>query len=71
VNPARKKRIAIVIANPATSITTGWPVGFWWSKLTHSYYLLTESGMNGLDLQAALARGLATHCRPCSSIGAH
>jgi putative intracellular protease/amidase len=21
-----------------------WPVGFWWSELTHSYYLLTESG---------------------------
>jgi putative intracellular protease/amidase len=44
VNPARKKRVAIVIANPATSTTTGWPVGFWWSELTHAYYLLTESG---------------------------
>jgi putative intracellular protease/amidase len=44
VNPARKKRIAIVIANPATSTTTGWPVGFWWSELTHSYYLLSENG---------------------------
>jgi len=44
VNPARKKRVAIVIANPATSTTTGWPVGFWWSELTHSYYLLTEAG---------------------------
>ena len=44
VNPARKKRVAIVIANPATSTTTGWPVGFWWSGCPHSYYLLTESG---------------------------
>src|SRR5262245_55556204 len=44
VNPARKKRVAIVIANPATSTTSGWPVGFWWSELTHSYYLLTETG---------------------------
>jgi putative intracellular protease/amidase len=44
VNPARRKRVAIVIANPATSTTTGWPVGFWWSELTHSYYLLSESG---------------------------
>ena len=35
VNPARKKRVAIVIVDPATSTTTGWPVGFWWSKLTH------------------------------------
>ena len=44
VNPARKKRVAIVIANPSTSTTTGWPVGFWWSELTHSYYVLTENG---------------------------
>jgi putative intracellular protease/amidase len=44
VNPTRKKQVAIVIANPATSATTGWPVGFWWSELTHSYYLLTERG---------------------------
>jgi putative intracellular protease/amidase len=44
VNPERKKRVAIVIANPATSTTTGWPVGFWWSELTHSYFLLTEQG---------------------------
>src|SRR4029434_8343145 len=44
VNPARRKRVAIVIANPATSTTTGWPVGVWWSELTHSYYLLTERG---------------------------
>jgi putative intracellular protease/amidase len=44
VNPARRKRIAIVIANPAISTTTGWPVGFWWSELTHSHYLLSEKG---------------------------
>jgi putative intracellular protease/amidase len=44
VNPRKKKRVAIVIANPTTSTTTGWPVGFWWSELTHTYYLLTEPG---------------------------
>ena len=44
VNRARKKRIAIVIANPATSTTTGWPVGFWWSELTHSYFQFSETG---------------------------
>ena len=27
VNAAAKKRVAIVIANPAISSTTGWPVG--------------------------------------------
>jgi putative intracellular protease/amidase len=44
VNPKSKKRVAIVIANPAVSVTTGWPVGFWWSELTHPYYVFTEKG---------------------------
>jgi putative intracellular protease/amidase len=26
------------------SSTTGWPVGFWWSELTHPYYAFTEAG---------------------------
>jgi putative intracellular protease/amidase len=46
-NPSNKnhpKRVAIVIANPATSSTTGWPVGFWWSELAHPYYALHEAG---------------------------
>ena len=43
-NPTRPKRIALVIANPAVSSTTGWPVGFWWSELTHPYYVFTEQG---------------------------
>jgi len=38
------KRIALVIANPAVSSTTGWPVGFWWAELTHPYYVFTEKG---------------------------
>jgi len=44
VNPKRAKRVAIVIANPAKSTTTGWPVGFWWSELTHPYLAFTEAG---------------------------
>jgi putative intracellular protease/amidase len=44
VNPNHPKQVAIVIANPAVSTTTGWPVGFWWSELTHPYYFLTEAG---------------------------
>jgi putative intracellular protease/amidase len=46
-NPSNKRnprRVAIVIANPATSSTTGWPVGFWWSELTHPYYAFHEAG---------------------------
>jgi putative intracellular protease/amidase len=44
VNPAKQKRVAIVLSNPAISTTTGWNVGFWWSELTHPYYELTEKG---------------------------
>jgi putative intracellular protease/amidase len=43
-NPARPKRVAIVVSNPAVSSTTGWPVGFWWSELTHPYFFLNEVG---------------------------
>ena len=46
-NPANRqapKRIAIVIANPAVSTTTGWPVGFWWSELTHPWLAFEEVG---------------------------
>ncbi|MGX5831596.1 type 1 glutamine amidotransferase domain-containing protein [Mesorhizobium sp. 43Arga] len=44
VNALRPKRVAIVIANPAISTTTGWPVGFWWSELTHPWFAFTERG---------------------------
>ncbi len=44
VSPKHPKRIAIVIANPAMSTTTNWPVGFWWSELSHPYYEFAEKG---------------------------
>ena len=44
VNRTKLKRVAIVISNPALSTTTGWPVGFWWSELTHPYYSFHEQG---------------------------
>lgn len=44
VNARSKKRVALVIANPTVSSTTGWPVGFWWSELTHPYYVFSEAG---------------------------
>ncbi len=44
VQPARRKRVAIVISNSAVATTTGWPVGFWWSELTHPYFQFTEEG---------------------------
>ena len=36
--------MAIVISNFGVSTTTGWPVGFWWSELSHPYIFLTEKG---------------------------
>ena len=44
VRPGSPKRVAIVIANPTVSTTTGWPVGFWWSELTHPYFCFREAG---------------------------
>ncbi len=44
VDARARRRIALVIANPAVSTTTGWPVGFWWAELTHPYLAFTEHG---------------------------
>ena len=42
---SKAKKVLIVVANPATSTTLGWPVGFWGAELTHPYYELTERGV--------------------------
>src|SRR5260370_34287243 len=44
VNRKNPKRVAIVISNPVVSTTTSWPVGFWWSELSHPYFRFTELG---------------------------
>ena len=44
LNPATPKRIVIVVSNPAVSKQTGWPVGFWWAELTHTYWEFVEHG---------------------------
>jgi putative intracellular protease/amidase len=36
--------VLMVVANPATSTTTGWPVGFWASELFHPWYEFREAG---------------------------
>lgn len=43
-NVRKPKRVAIVLSNPAVSSTTGWPVGFWWSELSHPYSAFQEKG---------------------------
>jgi putative intracellular protease/amidase len=42
--PNAKKKVLMIVANPSTSKTTGWPVGFWWAELTHPYWAFTEAG---------------------------
>jgi putative intracellular protease/amidase len=42
---SKPKRVLIVVSNPATATTVGWPVGFWGAELTHPYYELTERGV--------------------------
>lgn len=44
VNSNRRKRVALVLSNPAVSTTTGWPCGFWWSELAHPYHKFDEQG---------------------------
>ncbi|MEC3952291.1 hypothetical protein VMT65_04505 [Nocardia sp. CDC153] len=44
VDPNRPKRVLIVASNPAVSRQTGWPIGFWWSELSHPYWEFTEHG---------------------------
>jgi len=39
-----KGKVLIVVANPAKSTTTGWPVGFWGAEFTHPYLEFTEAG---------------------------
>jgi putative intracellular protease/amidase/glyoxylase-like metal-dependent hydrolase (beta-lactamase superfamily II) len=40
------KKILMIVANPSTSPLTGWPIGFWWSELTHPYAAFREAGFD-------------------------
>jgi putative intracellular protease/amidase len=44
LNPEKPKRIVVLASNPAVSEQTGWPIGFWWSELTHPYWEFFEHG---------------------------
>ncbi|MEM1362777.1 MAG: type 1 glutamine amidotransferase domain-containing protein [Pseudomonadota bacterium] len=39
-----QKKVLMIVANPATSPVTGWPVGFWWAELSHPYWVFSEAG---------------------------
>jgi putative intracellular protease/amidase len=44
VDAIAPKKILLVASNPAVSEKTGWPIGFWWSELTHPYWEFVENG---------------------------
>jgi putative intracellular protease/amidase len=44
LDPANKKRVLMVVANPTVHPTLQYPVGFWASELTHAYVALSEAG---------------------------
>jgi putative intracellular protease/amidase len=44
IDTLRPKKILIVASNPALSEQTGWPIGFWWSELTHPYWEFVQHG---------------------------
>ena len=51
---AAPKKVLMVASNPATSEVTGWPVGFWWSELSHPY---EEFAREGYDITIASPEG--------------
>ena len=44
LDPAHPRRVLLVASNPTVSERTGWPIGFWWSELTHPYWELSRHG---------------------------
>ena len=37
-------KVLMIVANPATSPVTGWPIGFWWAELSHAWHAFSEAG---------------------------
>lgn len=44
IDTTRTRRVLLLASNTTTSAQTGWPIGFWWSELTHPYWTFTEAG---------------------------
>ena len=57
VATTKRPHVLMVVANPTTATTTGWPVGFWASELTHPYYEFTRANADSWR-GSALLRGL-------------
>lgn len=41
---ASAKRVLMIVANPAVSPVTGWPIGFWAAELTHPWVEFVDAG---------------------------
>lgn len=37
-------KVLMIVANPATSPVTGWPIGFWWAELSHAWLKFRDAG---------------------------
>lgn len=44
LNPDKPKRVLIIVANPAVSGQTGWPIGVWAAEFVHPYWEFVENG---------------------------
>src|SRR4029453_17187960 len=42
VTTSKRPKVRMVVANPPTLTTTGWPIGFWAAELTHPYYEFSQ-----------------------------
>lgn len=41
---SKPRKILMVVANPAVSEITGWPIGFWAAEMVHPWYAFREVG---------------------------
>ena len=43
-NAGNNGKILMIVSNPAVSTQTGWPIGVWYSELTHPYWIFSDNG---------------------------
>ncbi|NBW37350.1 MAG: type 1 glutamine amidotransferase domain-containing protein, partial [Cytophagia bacterium] len=43
-NAGHKGKILMIASNPSISKQTNWPIGAWYSEVTHPYWAFTEAG---------------------------
>ncbi len=49
-----KKRVLMIVSNPAISPVTKWPIGFWYAELSHAWH---EFNHAGYDVTVASPKG--------------